>query len=1090
MACLGFVRDKRGLQGVGKLLSTRGGMSEVEYFDSPDGPKLRHVSVPTSSLIAIELPTHTRVFLFDEDTQAWRVGRADGLIDKHALGTAEDHYHVRLPNGGSTRAAISDLFVRSSAAIDNATDYLAARLNETPYFFDGRKRIVGHLARQRAAFGGLTALASSGIELLEHQVEIARVILADPIQRYLLADEVGLGKTIEAGIVIRQHVLDAPDAASVLIAVPEHLWKQWQSEMSQKFFLPFDSAVEVIPFQEVDQFDETDITFLVVDEAHQLALRAVGEESPERGWYEAVRRLSVRVPRVLLLSGTPVLHQEGAFLAMLHLLDPSGYPLDAIESFRERVRGRQVVADAMLDLTDQASSFFVNDAVTRLHDAFPEDQGLAALSQSARTLSAESTECEERIQSLRALRAYLAENYRLHRRLLRTRRDDPRVRGLLPERTGTLVIDHQDEARAEAADFLDTWRAALPDSALEAASREAAEITALFSVWVDGALSHPSVLLRYIDARLALRAGEAHAPLPRRTRVSLSLPWAFPGEEDFLRARRQLLKQAGATDARLLALSNWLAGESDLKKAVVFVDDVLVADEVASALAQRLRSHNIIRHTGQHELPESLKLSDVRAVVVCDRNSEEGLNLQRHGATLVHFDLPLEPMRIEQRIGRIDRLEARGRFRNVVFGTESAYEREWVSCLADTIRVFNRSVAPLQYVLSDAVTRLHSRLLAEGAEGIAAVSAELASGSDCLDAELKRIRAQEAVDSLETDATASREFFERLTQSDEQLERTGARELESWVVERLQFKREDVSPRVVRYSHDVRRPTLLPLKEAAQRFRACIDFDSNLRNATLQLPLKPATYARYTAETLGVPLLRVGHPFIEALHEQMRVDDRGTSYVMWRCAPDLLPKDTEPLLFLRFDFVIEADLAPVVRSLAHGTAPETIRRRADAAFPVQYTTVWLDRDLNHLIDEQLLRLLEAQYVKDPRPDGRIDLNVTPERWPAVERLISVSDWRDFCHRGAGAAQTYLRNASVFGELRASAARRLRANVAAARDIMKSRLAKLEGTAKDAEARAASTEWEIDEALIHGIDAPAIRIDAAGAVILSPKLPER
>ncbi|HJQ12907.1 MAG TPA: protein DpdE [Gemmatimonadaceae bacterium] len=1084
MASLGFVRDKRGFLGVGKLLSVGGGMSEVEFFDSPDGPKLRRVSIPTSSLLTIELPTQSRVFLFDDDNQAWRVGRADGLIDKLSLGAAEDHYHVRLPNGGSTRAPISDLFVRSGLAIDNATDYLAARLNETPYFFDGRRRIVRHLAAQRAAFGGLTALASSGIELLEHQVEIARRILADPVQRYLLADEVGLGKTIEAGVVIRQHILDLPDAASVLVVVPDRLWNQWQSEMRQKFFLPPDSAVEVIPFQEVNQFDETDITFLVVDEAHKLALAALAGESAEHAWYEAVRRLSVRIPRVLLLSGTPVLHQEGAFLAMLHLLDPAAYPLDAAEAFRERVRCRQVVAEAMLDLTDEASSFFVNDAVTRLHDEFPQDGRLAALGNSARSLSAESPDSEKRIQSLRALRTYLSENYRLHRRLLRTRRDDPRVRGLLPDRTGTLIIEHQDEARAEAADFLETWRTSLSDSIL--GGPEVEDVTALFSLWVDAALSHPSVLLRYIDARLALRNGQADVPLPRRTRSLLSLPWAFPEEDDLLRTRKQLLEQAAANDARLLALTNWLGAQRELKRVVVFIDDTLIANEIASALGQRHRAHRIIRHTGQDELPEALNVSDVRAVIVCDSTSEEGLNLQRYGATLVHFDLPLDPMRVEQRIGRIDRLEARGRFRNVVFRAESAYETEWITCLADTIRVFNRSVAPLQYALSDATARLRSRLLSEGAEGIEAVSAELASGPDCLDAELKRIRAQEAIDSLETDAISSRKFFERLTRSDEQIERMGARELESWVVERLQFKREEINPGVVRYSYDVRRPTLLPLKEAAQRFRACIDFDSNPRNARLELPLRPATYARFTAETLGVPLLRVGHPFIEALHEQMRVDDRGTSYVMWRCAPGSLPHDAEPHLFLRFDFVIEADLTPAVHRLAQGTSAETIRRRADAAFPVQHTTVWLDRDLNRVVDKQFLTLLEAPYVKDPRPDGRIDLNVTPERWRAVERSISVSDWRDFCHRSASAAMSIVRNDPALGELRTSSARQLRMNVAAAREIMKSRLAKLEGPAKAAEENSASTEWEIDEALIHGIDSPAIRIDAAGAVILSPR----
>jgi ATP-dependent helicase HepA len=1080
MPSLGFVREKRGCNGVGKLLAVGRGTSEVEYFDSPDGPKLRRVSVPTSSLFTVELPTQTRVFIFDPHAQAWRVGRADGLIDKRALGTDEDHYSVRLPNGGRPRVPISDLFVRSAAAIDNATDYLASRLNETPYFFDGRRRIVRHLARQRAAFGGLTALASSAIELIEHQVETTRLILKDPIQRYLLADEVGLGKTIEAGIVVRQHVLDAPALANVLIIVPDHLRQQWQSEMREKFFLPLDASVRVVGWQQLDKLDDADVTFMVVDEAHRLALHAFDKEGLGRYWYEAVRRLSARVPRMLLLSGTPVLHQEGAFLAMLHLLDPSGYPLDEVDQFRERVRGRQVVADAMLDLSDQASSFFVNDATARLQDAFPNDDKLCAHCQSVRALSDESPDSNERIQAIRALRVYLAENYRLHRRLLRTRRDDARVRGLLPERTGTLIIDHDDEARAEAADFLDTWRTSVPESQFESGHTEVTVISTLFAIWVSATLSHPAVLLRYIDARLALRDGDSPAGLPPHLCAALSVEWVFPREKEFLNTRRQLLSKASDVDARVVALANWFVGGNEVTKAVVFVDDPSIADQVAIALATRLSPCPVIRHAAGQKLPEPFILSDARAIIVCDSSAEEGLNLQRHGAALIHFDLPLAPMRVEQRIGRIDRLEARGRLRNVVFRSESTYEREWLSCLAKSIRVFDRSIAPLQYVLSDTVAHLHSHLLPEGAEAIAAAAVQLASGANSLDAELKRIRAQEAVDSLETDATSSRNFFERLTRADERMEHTSARNLEAWVVDRLLFKREEVEPRVVRYSYDVRRPTLIPLDEATERFRACIDTEFNVRNARLQLPLKPATYDRYTAENFGIPLLRVGHPFVDALNELMRLDDRGTSYVMWRCDPSFLPRESDPLLFLRFDFVIEADVACVFRHMPNVTGPETIRRRADAAFPVQHATVWLDRDLNRVVDERFVTLLEAPYV------GRFDVNVTPERWSTFETLLSLWDWRDFCHRGARAAYTILRDDPALGRLRTDCGRQLRADVDTARDILKSRLSRLHGPARDAEERAAPTEWAIDEALIQGIEAPAIRVDAAGAVVLSRK----
>src|SRR3970282_254336 len=97
------------------------------------------------------------------------------------------------------------LYVRWAHPIDDPTDYLAARVTDTPFLFEGRSHIVRHLAAQRLSFGGLGGLAAAAIELLEHQVTTVRRVLADPIARYLLADEVGLGKTIEAGVLIRSH---------------------------------------------------------------------------------------------------------------------------------------------------------------------------------------------------------------------------------------------------------------------------------------------------------------------------------------------------------------------------------------------------------------------------------------------------------------------------------------------------------------------------------------------------------------------------------------------------------------------------------------------------------------------------------------------------------------------------------------------------------------------------------------------------------------------------------------------------------------------------------------------------------------------
>jgi ATP-dependent helicase HepA len=67
---------------------------------------------------------------------------------------------------------------------------------------------------------GMSGVLSSAIDFESHQLEVVSRILQDPVQRYMLADEVGLGKTIEAGMLIRQCILDLGSEAQVLIIVP------------------------------------------------------------------------------------------------------------------------------------------------------------------------------------------------------------------------------------------------------------------------------------------------------------------------------------------------------------------------------------------------------------------------------------------------------------------------------------------------------------------------------------------------------------------------------------------------------------------------------------------------------------------------------------------------------------------------------------------------------------------------------------------------------------------------------------------------------------------------------------------------------
>ncbi|MFX5839529.1 SNF2-related protein, partial [Acinetobacter baumannii] len=90
------------------------------------------------------------------------------------------------------------------------------------------------------------------IQLADYQFNVVQRVLQDPVPRYLLADEVGLGKTVEAGLLVRQYVLDSPKARA-LVVVPAPLVAQWRRELVQRFGLAdwLDDFVFVVSFDDL-----------------------------------------------------------------------------------------------------------------------------------------------------------------------------------------------------------------------------------------------------------------------------------------------------------------------------------------------------------------------------------------------------------------------------------------------------------------------------------------------------------------------------------------------------------------------------------------------------------------------------------------------------------------------------------------------------------------------------------------------------------------------------------------------------------------------------------------------------------------------
>ncbi|WP_077529968.1 RNA polymerase-associated protein RapA [Vreelandella utahensis] len=220
--------------------------------------------------------------------------------------------------------------------------------------FELRYATLQHQAQLQAS--PVRGLLGTRTRLLPHQIAIADQTARRPHPRVLLADEAGLGKTIEAGLVLHRQVLTG-QARRILVLVPDALLTQWFVEMRRRFNLhfalfdqerlkaesegnPFESEQFVLAPLSLLSGDEAtleqavgaDWDLLVVDEAHHLHWSPEGADAG----YRAVEQLAGAIPGVLLLTATPEQVGLDSHFARLRLIDPARF--NNFPAFQEEVR--------------------------------------------------------------------------------------------------------------------------------------------------------------------------------------------------------------------------------------------------------------------------------------------------------------------------------------------------------------------------------------------------------------------------------------------------------------------------------------------------------------------------------------------------------------------------------------------------------------------------------------------------------------------------------------------------------------------------------------------------------------------------------
>lgn len=998
----------------------RGDLYACSYVDIPEVAE-QEVLVAPADLIDRPIPNGTRVWVRGTP-YGWHAGE----IRRPAT---SGRYRIALV--GVPREIVlhqDQFYVRWNRPLAYPTAAIQHGLTEAPVFHEARSELLSALVRQRQVSRGLSGVLSAPVRLYHHQIDTVARVLADPVVRYLLADEVGLGKTIEAGLVIRQMMLDDPHA-EVLVLVPDTLVGQWRSELRDRLALGpelDERRLIVMSHDEVGHNLRVEhLSLVVVDEAHNIL-----KKFPDGS---VTHRALLDVPALLALSATPMRGDLRTFRRLLALVDPVAFGDITEASFVHRLNERERSARELQVLgSRRASARQKRSVVESLRTTFAGDPNIDDL----------AADCAELDESLAPawteLAEYIRETYRLSRRMIRHRRDGDLTHGYTVAGRKPTYVELQDPARADVDEFLDLLRCEL------VAGRD----DGLYFQAVLHALAGPQALSAFLHDRLGLPAHSPQTP-PDSARALF----------EATAARLQIAGLRARLDAAVATVQQRVERGC---KVVVSSSFTSVAKEFAERLIDQIDEFSVFQHYADSEAQaRDDAVADFLAagsgvVLVADCSMEEGRNLQE-AEVLVNLDLPLDVSRLDQRIGRLDRYAVRPAAAEVVVFTEPS--SPWVSSqirlLVEGTGVFDTSVSTVQRMLTGVLDAVRGDLLARGVEAlnldVVALRGELDAERDDIEL-LEEMESVGAAVSFGTDAFA--ELLEYEDGDDEALRRA---------VKRLTLGTGALGIK----------PVESP--EGVIRFGGAkeIGLPEDQVPALQSLLRAPKTYSRrVAAEGHAVAPFRIGDPLVDWLDEYLRVDERGRAYAVVRPVADL----TTPTFWLHCEFLVEFDDAHLMWD---GAAQRRLARRGDGLFPpVRYET-WTDpygAAPNDLVRDTL---------DLPFDSSRDEVVLRGRIWKHV--LEEFPAWAELIAQSADQARTLVtESADLAGRVDRSV-RSAQVETRRRGSILRARSLRLP---TEHEREAAQIEFESEQAagaaLIAGIEKPTIQVLSCGVCVLWPE----
>lgn len=576
---------------------------------------------------------------------------------------------------------------------------------------------------------GFKELAGCKIYLLPHQVNTVMRCLESLPFRYMLADEVGMGKTIEAISVLKIFILNRSNTKT-LIVVPKTLQEQWKSELLFKFNLSEgkNENNNSIFIKNYDELNGSDINknwdLFIVDEIHKIL--------DNQRYYQNIEKISENSSNVLLLSATPVQQRKQEYLLLLRLLNPFKYLNISDEEFSEIIKRQENIADDATSaygsieeyediiedckengrkISDDIDSQELFEEVCEYFTAVSEKVNDSKLNELIDKISIDKD--DGGLHDMRVILSYICSNYQFESNVIRNRRallaNDDYEKHILPKRE----LKAEDQLIYEPAkDQYESLTYENLCSFINDNDFNDDEIKSVVMPLLTAFFSSSQSFLKCVNRINEIRK------IP--SEISDNANEWYIYEQDVLENITDILNDPfnyqDYYNTRPVKLLDHIYQDLYNSNVVIFTSYIdtfyyyrKLLEKIYEPNELALFCDGMVTYELENNVYRFQNDSNCK-VMLCDSTGGEGRNFQC-ADYVVHIDLPWDANAIEQRIGRLDRLERdqdRSTVYSVVIYSKDTFEESLFKFWDEGIKIFEQSLSGLEIAMNDINKKIFS----------------------------------------------------------------------------------------------------------------------------------------------------------------------------------------------------------------------------------------------------------------------------------------------------------------------------------------------------------------------------------------------